>query len=199
MSPVSRRRDVSTGSEAVWRVLAAFDRIAEWAPNVDHSCLLTDQEWGVGAVRRVQVGRAVLIETVRSWEPGSSLSYAITGLPKVVRSVVNTWQLDPFGSGTRVTLITDIDTGPRPPQQLIARFIGRKLAEASDEMLDGLVAHVTHVVPRDPTHDQPPRCSMASSPTSHTSYRETPPMTSHRDARWPRRPRHTRRTERPHP
>jgi carbon monoxide dehydrogenase subunit G len=156
MSQVNRQRDITTGSEAVWQVLAAFDRIADWAPNVDHSCLLTDQEWGVGAVRRVQIGRAVLTETVQSWEPGSSLSYTITGLPTVVRSVVNTWRLDPFGAASRVTLTTDIDIGRRPPQLLIARIIGRKLAEASDEMLDGLVAHITHlahIAPKEPTHE----------------------------------------------
>ena len=142
MSQVSRQRDIAAEPDAVWQVLAEFDRIAAWAPNVDHSCLLTDQEWGVGTVRRVQVGRAVLTETVRSWEPGISLSYSMGGLPKVVRSVVNTWQLHPQGGGTRVSLTTDIDTGPRPPQQLIARIIGRTLADASDQMLDGLVAHV---------------------------------------------------------
>ena len=142
MSEVSREREIAVEPDAVWNVLAAFDNIAGWAPNVDHSCLLTDQGWGVGAVRRVQVGRAVLTETVRSWEPGSSLSYAIAGPPKVVRSVVNTWRLDPRGAGTRVTLTTEIDAGSRPPQLLIAKLVGRKLAAASDEMLDGLVAHI---------------------------------------------------------
>lgn len=142
MSQVIRQRQIAAPPDTVWQVLADFDRIADWAPNVDHSCLLTEQDSGEGVVRRVQVGRMVLTETIQSWQPGSSLSYAISGLPPVIRSVVNTWRLEPQAGGTLVTLTTDVDAGGRPPQQLVARVVGRKLASASDEMLDGLTAHI---------------------------------------------------------
>ena len=36
--------------DRVWKLLADYGAIASWAPNVDHSCLLTDRADGVGAV-----------------------------------------------------------------------------------------------------------------------------------------------------
>ena len=122
----------------MWDVLAAFGDLARWAPNVDHSCLLTAQAEGVGTARRVQAGRATLVETVTVWEPGASLAYLITGLPRVIRSVTNTWHLRPAGEGTSVTLTTAVDAGRRPPQRLAAAIVARKLGGESDRMLAGL-------------------------------------------------------------
>ena len=101
MGEASRTRQLSAPPEAVWAVLAEFDRIAEWAPNVDHSCALTDQRDGVGAVRRVQVGRPALLETVVAWEPNVRLAYRLDGLPVPARigAVTNEWRLEPSGGG----------------------------------------------------------------------------------------------------
>ena len=68
----------------VWGVLADFESIARWAPNVDHSSLTTPQPAGVGAGRRVQVGRNALLEVVITWEPEQTLAYELTGLPPIV-------------------------------------------------------------------------------------------------------------------
>lgn len=134
---------IAAQPDAVWAVLAAFGRISEWASNVDHSCLVTQTATGVNAVRRVQVGRNALLERVVEWEPGHQLSYVLEGLPPVVKSVINTWQLEPVGESTRVTLSTKIGpAGPRPPQQVAAKVFGRVLAKASKQLLDGLKAHV---------------------------------------------------------
>lgn len=46
----------------VWQVLAHFGAISAWAPNVDHSCLLTHQAGGVGAIRRIQTRRTTVGE-----------------------------------------------------------------------------------------------------------------------------------------
>ena len=97
---------------------------------------------GVGMVRRIQSGRTTVVETVRVWEPGVALRYEITGLPPVIQSVTNTWSVLPHGHGTKVDLTTEIDAGPRPPQQGIAKLVGRKLGEASDQMLSGLAVHL---------------------------------------------------------
>jgi carbon monoxide dehydrogenase subunit G len=103
---------------------------------------MSEQTEGVGMVRRIQSGRTTVVETVQVWEPDVALRYAITGLPTVIRSVTNTWSVVPDRDGTKVDLTTEIDTGPRPPQQGIAKLIGRKLGEASDQMLSGLAAHL---------------------------------------------------------
>ena len=79
---------------------------------------------------------------MQTWEPASSFSYTITGLPPVIRSVVNRWTLESDGDDTLATLTTDIDAGPRPPQQLMARIVGRRFAAASEAMLAGLADQV---------------------------------------------------------
>jgi carbon monoxide dehydrogenase subunit G len=145
MATTSRTTNIPTPPDAVWGVLADFASISSWAPNVDHSCLLTEQSSGVGAVRRIQAGRLTVVETVIGWADGSSLSYAITGLPKVLRSVTNTWHVEPSADGrnTTVTLTTDIDAGPRPAQRVLAGTVARGLGSTSEEMLAGLTSFST--------------------------------------------------------
>ncbi len=142
MALVVEQLSFSRSPDVVWAALADFGGISRWAPNVDHSCLTTEQRDGIGAVRRVQVGRNALLERVVEWDPGHQLSYAIEGMPAVVRSVTNTWRLEGSGGSTRVTLSSRVDVGPRPPQQVIARVVGRVLAKASREMLAGLKHHL---------------------------------------------------------
>ena len=132
-------------------MLADFAAISRWAPNVDHSCLLSEQAAGVGAVRRIQTDGSTIIETIQGWQPGLMLSYGITGLPPVIKSLTNTWHLAAEGEKTRVTLITDVDAGPRPPQLLIAKAVGKRLASVSDQMLHGLTRHLEAMTPRTTT------------------------------------------------
>lgn len=141
MVSLHRERRLARPIDEVWALLADFGAISRWAPNVDHSCNLTEQPDGVGAIRRIQSGGATVVETVETWDPPHTMSYAITGLPPVIRRLTNTWQLEPAGANlTTVRITTEIDTGPRPPQQLVAKAIGRRLGAVSDQMLDGLAA-----------------------------------------------------------
>lgn len=142
MAEIAHATSIARLPEDIWAVLADFGGISRWAPNVDHSCLATSQREGAGTVRRVQVGRNALLERVVEWEPGERLAYAIEGLPPVVRAAVNTWSLEADSGATRVTLRTRVDTGPRPPQHLVARAIGRVMGKASVQMLAGLKAHL---------------------------------------------------------
>jgi uncharacterized protein YndB with AHSA1/START domain len=163
-----RTRAVASSPDEVWAALADFDGISAWAANVDHSCYLdevprdTDRSGAlVGVARRVQSGRFVLVERVTVWEPGERLAYEITGLPKVMRTVVNEWRLAarPDG-GTDIALVTQVDCGPRPPHQLIARIAARRLAKASDTMLDGLTDLLRHRPGASPLHlGSDPRCN----------------------------------------
>ena len=122
----------------VWDVLGDFASVSGWASDVDHSCLLTRQCEGEGIVRRIQTGRATLLERVVVWNPPGELAYEIEGLPSVLKSVTNTWRVRERGEGSNVTLTSRIDAGPRPPQQAIARLVGRKMAQASERLLEGL-------------------------------------------------------------
>lgn len=159
MATVTRSATIPASADAVWAMLADFAAISQWASNVDHSCLLSDQTEGVGMVRRIQTGRTTVVETVEHWNPGVSLRYAITGLPPVIRSVTNTWTLAPADGAaafprTTITLTTEIDAGTRPPQQGIAKVVGRKLGQASDEMLAGLAAHLASSLEQQSSRDE---------------------------------------------
>ncbi len=138
MASVERGGQIGAPVEVVWRVLADFASISSWAPGVDHSCLLTERSSGVGIERRIQTGRTTLREQVHVWEPEAVLSYRIIGLPSVVDSVTNTWRLESIDDSTSVTLTSDVDCGRRPPQQLVAKLVGRRLAAASEQMIEGL-------------------------------------------------------------
>lgn len=144
MSRITRSRDVAASPANVWNLLADFDAIVAWAPNVDHSCLLTEQPVGVGAVRRVQSGPVTVVERVVTWEPGLMLAYTIEGLPPIVRHATNTWLLRPTHDGCSVTLITELDTANSPLGLIAGRIVGGKLSQASDVMLDGIDHVLTH-------------------------------------------------------
>lgn len=140
VSATSRSRTIDASPDAVWDVLADFASISAWADNVDHSCLLVAGEPGVGMARRIQAGRTTVVERVVTWRPASALAYDIEGLPPVIRSARNRWDLVPAAAWTRVTLTSTVDAGPRPPQMLVARIVGRLLVRQSEVMLAGLAA-----------------------------------------------------------
>lgn len=142
MTLVERAALINHDANDIWNLLSAFGDISSWAPNVDHSCVVSERTDGVGAVRRIQTGRATVLETVVDWDEGERLSYSISGLPPVVRSVTNTWTLEPNEVGTNVKLSTLVEPGPRPPHRLIANVVGRRLGSASDQMLGGMVAYL---------------------------------------------------------
>lgn len=142
MATVERSGSIPATPDRVWSVLSDFAAISAWAPNVDHSCLMSEQLDGVGMVRRIQSDRVTVVETVEIWEPGRTLGYRIDGLPPVIKSVTNTWSLTADGDHTDVHLITSVDAGPRPPQQLIAKAVAKKLAAACEQMLAGLTNHL---------------------------------------------------------
>lgn len=146
---VRRTRTVPQDRALVWAVLADFDRIVEWAPDVDHAALTTEAASGEGVARRLQVGRQALIETVTTWAPPATLAYRIDGLPPIVAGVTNRWDLAPARAGTLLTLTSIIDTGGTRRGRIASRAVGRVLGRASDGMLDGLAAHLGAAPPED--------------------------------------------------
>lgn len=131
---------IDASPAVAWSVLADFGAIASWVPLIGHSCLLSDQADGVGAVRRVQIARQVLVERVVTWEPERALAYDIEGLPPIVGTARNSWQLTPTATGTDVSLTTTIDTGTNPAKKFVANKVLERMSLASDMMLAGLDA-----------------------------------------------------------
>lgn len=139
---VTRTATVPASPDAVWATLADLDAISAWAGNVDHSAVTTEATEGVGAARRVQAGRVVLIETVTVWEAPTRLAYTLDGLPPLARTVTNRWDLAPApGDTTAVTLTTTIEPLGGPRGRIGQRILGRVLAKAADDLVTGLVAH----------------------------------------------------------
>jgi hypothetical protein len=124
---------------AVWDTLACFEDISLWGRGVSQSSLLTEVANGLGATRRVQVGRNALRETITVWEPLRSLGYTIVGLPPVVRQASNTWTLANEGSSTRVTLTAEVTTKGGP---IIGHLVAGKVGKANKQLLAGLKDHV---------------------------------------------------------
>lgn len=136
MTTAARSIEIAASPDTVWDALADYGAISTWAPSVDHSSLMTGQVTGVGAVRRIQSGRFVLVEEVVRWEPPTLLSYTLDGVP-AVRSVTTTWRVEPSGDGAHVTVTTDVVA--RPP---VAALVARRLGKAGDSLLAGLKEHV---------------------------------------------------------
>ena len=140
MSVITHDREVGASPAAVWKRLADFGRIGDWAGAVDHSSMMTSRAEGIGASRRIQTGSVVVLENVIEWEPEAVLAYEFVGLPPVVSKVVNRWTLEPAGDRTRVTLTVDVTPGPRPPMRIAARGVARRLAGVNRTLLDDLAA-----------------------------------------------------------
>ena len=132
----------SADPAAVWAVLADYFRLATWASQIDHSSAMTATPSGPGACRRVQVGSAVLLETVTDWEPESVMAYDATGLPPVVRRFENRWTLTPDGDGTAIELVGTLEPGPRPPMKVAVKAIARRVLKTNQSLVDDLVAAV---------------------------------------------------------
>lgn len=139
----TQKRQLGHPAEGVWAALADFGAIAAWAPDVEHSCLLSDLTGGVGATRRVQLGRTTLVERVTEWDEPTALAYAIDGLPPLLGSVVNRWRIAPADACVLASITTEITPGPRPPHRIVARAALRRFAAAADSMLAGLDHHLS--------------------------------------------------------
>ncbi|GAA1774474.1 SRPBCC family protein [Nocardioides hankookensis] len=135
MTTTASHVSVAVPVDVVWDLLAGFADISRWASNVSQSSLLTAGPPGPGTVRRVQVGRAALRETITVWEPGRELAYDIAGLPAIVTAASNTWTLAPDGTGTAVTLTGTVATRGGP---LLDRLVARQVGKAGDQLTQSL-------------------------------------------------------------
>lgn len=138
MPEVVHSRTVAAPVEVVWAVLADFDRLADWAPLIAHSSAMTAAGEGIGAIRRVAVGGSVLLEQVTEWEAESRLAYQIQGLPPMIASVVNRWDLSADGPATVVSLTATVEPGPKPPMKAAAAIAARKIGATNKSLIECL-------------------------------------------------------------
>jgi len=79
MTRINEQIHIQAPRSAVWKALAAFDRISDWEPGYVSSEYATDQREGVGTSRHAQIktpfGARHVLHVVTRWEPGVELSW----------------------------------------------------------------------------------------------------------------------------
>ncbi len=156
MTVASASATVAVPQREAWALLADFGAVAMWASVIDHSRLLSDPPAGLGAVRRVQLGRQALLETATVWKPDRRLAYRISGLPPILAHVVTSWDLEVTSDrACTVTVSTEIGQGtPR----LVARLALIRISRVNRSLLSDLERRLTN---------------SAAAPTALTSTLET--------------------------
>lgn len=95
---IERRRD------DVWEVLADFANVAEWAPFLTQSRVITEGDVGIGSRRLIRHRWGFrLYETVNEWEEGEHMAYAVRGAPYPIEGLRESWRIAGNGNGTVVT------------------------------------------------------------------------------------------------
>jgi len=146
MPSISKKIDIASSVAEAWEVLASFESISDWADNVSHSCLLSNQLEGVGTCRRIQTGNSSVTEHVTRWEDLRYLSYEIRGLPPVFKQVLNTWSLKPSEIGVQLSLTIEI-VPIRRPATAIAGLACLAFGRVNTGMLKDLKRFIEDVKP----------------------------------------------------
>jgi len=146
MPEITKKIDIASSVSEVWDVLASFESISDWADNVSHSCLLSDQLKGVGTCRRIQSGNSSVTEHVIRWEELRHLSYEIQGLPPVFKQVLNTWSLEPSEIGVELSLTIEIIPIRRPVTP-IAGLACLAFGRINTRMLKDLKGYIEGIKP----------------------------------------------------
>jgi uncharacterized protein YndB with AHSA1/START domain len=145
MTEVLHSRSIAAPASAVWSVLADFAQLANWAPVITHSSAMTQTSEGVGTMRRVAIGRTILLERITEWEPEKILAYELEGLPPIIASAVNRWVLDDQGASTSVSLTAVVEPGPRPPMKAAAAVAARRIGATNSSLLDCLAVEAEKI------------------------------------------------------
>lgn len=99
--------DIAATADRVWVTLGErFMQVGEWAAPISQSCAIDGGALGVGSVREchtVGVGPVppgTVSERLTVFAPDRhSLAYeAVSGMPRIVRSAVNRWSIEPLGA-----------------------------------------------------------------------------------------------------
>ena len=150
MPEIVRQIDVDAPVAAVWRVLADFGAVADWAPDVLDARCTTDARSGVGCARVVTASNGTTIEeVVTAWNEGRSLTFAVPGgLARVVGSLAETWSVEDkdADAASRVIVRMQYRSSSGPAGAAVTRALVRPtLAKMLTANLAGLKRHVETV------------------------------------------------------
>ena len=109
---VEKSAIIAQSPDSVWRVLADFGGVANWAPRMKNSRVTNGVVNGVGARRVMRhVWGFRIEETITDWNEGSEFTFRLDRAPPPLRDVVETWKIEPVETGTRVRTRVSYGTG----------------------------------------------------------------------------------------
>lgn len=112
MLQINTSIEIDAPANDVWRKLAKLDDVQHWVESVEKSYYSSEQTEGVGAERTCEVrGFGTLQEKIVQWEDGQSLTYAVEGMPSIVRGAQSAWQVQAITPlKTRVSIQSSVET-----------------------------------------------------------------------------------------
>ncbi len=153
---------INEGKEKVWEIMADYGGVANWAPTITSSKLLTDANGGMGARRTCDhISGAAIEEVITEWEEGEYYSYEMTTSLGPVKTLVNTWAVRSEGNDTVVTLSMDFKMRFGPLGLLMIPMAKMMMGKEMKLALAGLKHHVetSQIIERD--HPGLPIAAMA--------------------------------------
>lgn len=144
MSIVQRSQIISASMAPTWSAISSMKAVQDWHPNVARAHVLTPQDTGVGASRRVefQDGNTV-VETVVDESELQFVTMEMTELPmlKDAKVTIRTEERDP--ETTEVTFSLDYGMKLGPLGWLLDVVVMRRLFfKVFGVALDGLAYHL---------------------------------------------------------
>lgn len=112
MLQINTTIEIDAPADEVWQKLAKLDDVQHWVESVRKSYYSSEQTEGVGAERICEVdGFGTLREKITDWHDGESLTYAVEGMPSIVRQGGSTWRVEAITpEKTRVSVTSQIET-----------------------------------------------------------------------------------------
>ncbi len=93
---------IDAPAEEVWRVLADFGEVHQWAPSVTNSYSTSERNGGLDASRHCEIqGFGSVEENITEWNEGSDFTYFATGVGPISEGH-STWSVEAVGNKTRV-------------------------------------------------------------------------------------------------
>jgi ligand-binding SRPBCC domain-containing protein len=139
--------------QAVWKVLARFGNVEEWAPGIRRCRLVSDQATGVGTRRVIRHAWGFRIdESVTKWNEGQGMAFELLKAPFPMKNTVETWEIAAENGGTRITTTVSYDMGIGPLGALLDLAFVRFVVER--EMRRGLEALVAFIEEEAPPAEQ---------------------------------------------
>jgi uncharacterized protein YndB with AHSA1/START domain len=133
----------------VWSILDDIGTIADWNPGVRASRTTSSTRSGLGATRHCDLGQAGhLEEAVVEYRAGERLTMRITRSTLPFARADIRFQLEPAGSGTRVTVSPDYRLRFGPVGRLLDAIMVRPMyRKGMTALLAGLQARAEAVTP----------------------------------------------------